>query len=249
VKDENIKRQIFEKAKDKVLSKIKELSVKYPETQKKIANFSYFLERGDYDIRHFSFMKLNDHYYFAIKDIDYCTRILTYDVKNDKFLILLVNDQKILYYGDRDESLKFILKMLYFLTCPEISCPLNLKRYCSNDIWKIVRNKKDGFSQCYFFLPDSLPKNIDTLWIKRLYVVGQEFKILKIGNEVFIYLGVCKMHDCTNKFYEILYNPFTDTCYGKVILKSKKKESYWTNNIDENIKFLFEFLDEKDVGI
>ena len=256
VKDKNIKRQIFEKVRYKVLNKIKKLSASYPENKFFKDSYTYCLESGTCGTSSYILLKINKNYYLADYELaggwEYAYYI--YDINNDQ-LLYWIRDK---YYGNEDENLKFILKIISLLVNPDISCPLELKRYCGTDekvrstenMFRILNNKNDPFTRCYFSLIDSLPRSVDTLWIRKKYIVAGPPTIIKIGNKIFISWGVCKIHACNLRGYSILYEINSQTCYGQLtvnkegskvgeIIESKK---YWLGNVDNNTKLLFKFL-------
>jgi hypothetical protein len=256
IRDENIKNQIFEEVRSKILSKIKELSIKYPKEKNLRYPYIYCLESNTCGTGWFTIIKIDKNYYLIERPIcykydDFLTKgsVFVYDINNNKILYLYSNK----YYGDKDENLKFILKIMYFLGCPEISCPQNFQKYCKAidlKFFNSLKSKKDKFSQCYFFLLKDVPHFIDTKWIREIYIVTSGIKILKVNNQLFLYLDVCKIHNCGNNRYQILYEPANNNCFGKLIIKLKdsktneiiKTNEYLLGELNENIKLLFKYL-------
>jgi len=244
VKDENIKRQIFEKARYKILNKIKELSKNYPMEKTFKHPYTYCLEAGTCGISSYILVKINKNYYLADGTL------YIYDINDDQILYLIENK----CYGNEDEKLKFILKIINFLEKPEILCPTNFLKYCKRPIglefFNNLRDKKDGLSQCYFFLLKDVPQSIDTKWIKKIDINTSGPKVLKVNNRIFIYMNTCKIHHCNTHFYQVLYEPASDNCFGRLIIRKEgrtpleiiKSEEYWLGSPDENIKLLLKFL-------
>jgi hypothetical protein len=241
VKDENIKKQIFEKVRYKVLNKIKELSKKYPseKTFKDPLTYKYGVDcYGMY------LVKINKNYYLVAHGSEYI-----YDINNDQ-LLYWIGDK---YYGNEDENLKFILKIINFLEKPAILCPTNFLKYCKRpdlEFYSNLEHKKGSFSLCYFSLLKDVPQSIDTKWIKKIYINTSGTEALKVNNRIFIYMEACKIHHCDTHFYQVLYEPAKNNCFGRLVIGIKertlfkiiKSDKYWLGNPDENIKLLFEVL-------